>query len=68
MVMYQIKHLQLWICLITLLEQPLVILNKKVSKKGLVQYILDSLHNGKLRILSKDSLGNFLDCNAASYS
>ncbi len=36
--------------------------NKNASKKDLAQYILDALKNGELRILSKDSLGNFLDC------
>ncbi|MCF6348941.1 MAG: hypothetical protein L3J20_11685 [Flavobacteriaceae bacterium] len=36
--------------------------NKKTSKKELIQQLLDALHNGELRILKKDSLGNFLDC------
>jgi hypothetical protein len=36
--------------------------NKKTPKAVLIKKILDSLHQGKLRILSKDSLGNFLDC------
>ncbi len=36
--------------------------SKNTSKKELIQQLLDSLHDGRLRILSKDSLGNFLDC------
>jgi len=36
--------------------------NKKVSKKELIQQLLESLEKGELRILSKDSLGRFLDC------
>jgi hypothetical protein len=36
--------------------------NKKASKKELIQHLLESLENGELRILSKDSLGIFLDC------
>jgi len=35
---------------------------KKAPKKVLIQKLLDSLEKGKLRILSKDKLGNFLDC------
>jgi len=35
---------------------------KKTSKKELIQQLLDYLNDGRLRILSKDSLGNFLDC------
>ncbi len=36
--------------------------NKKVSKNKLIQLVLDSLQKGRLRILSKDNLDNFLDC------
>lgn len=36
--------------------------NKKASKKELIQQLLDSIQSGQLRILSKDNLGNFLDC------
>lgn len=36
--------------------------NKKTSKQELIQQLLDSLHDGKLRILKKNSSGNFLDC------
>ena len=35
---------------------------KKASKMALIQKVLDSLHRGNLRILDKDSQGNFLDC------
>jgi len=35
---------------------------KKTSKKELVLHLLKALENGELKILSKDSLGNFLDC------
>ena len=35
---------------------------KNTSKKELITYLLDSLRLGKLRILSKDNQGNFLDC------
>ena len=33
------------------------------SKSILIERLLDSLNEGKLRILSKDAKGNFLDCN-----
>jgi len=36
--------------------------NKKVSRSILMQKVLDSLQNGKLRILNKDVQGNFIDC------
>jgi len=36
--------------------------NKITSKKVLIQKVLNSLQHGRLMILSKDSLGNFLDC------
>ena len=36
--------------------------NREASKKELIQLVLDSLQKGQLRILSKDNLGNFLDC------
>lgn len=35
---------------------------KKAPKKVLMQKLLDSLQKGKLRILSKDIRGRFLDC------
>lgn len=37
--------------------------NHKRIKRILIQQVLDSLRQGKLKIVSKDSLGNFLDCN-----
>ena len=36
--------------------------NKKVSRQLLIQQILMALEKGKLRILSKDASGRFLDC------
>jgi len=36
--------------------------NKNASKNELILMVLDSLQKGQLRILNKDSLGNFLDC------
>ncbi len=36
--------------------------NKKIPKAVLIKKVLDSLQQGKLRILNKDNLGNFLDC------
>ncbi len=36
--------------------------HKKASKLFVVQLVLDSLHNGNLRVLLKDNEGNFLDC------
>ena len=33
------------------------------SKKSTIQKLLKALQNGDLRILSKNALGNFLDCN-----
>tara|TARA_R110002073_G_scaffold57778_4_gene146700 strand:+ start:112467 stop:112676 length:210 start_codon:yes stop_codon:yes gene_type:complete len=36
---------------------------QNASKKVVINQLLDSLSSGKLRILSKDALGNFLDCN-----
>ena len=35
---------------------------RKVPRNLLIQKLIDSVENGKLRILKKDSLGNFLDC------
>jgi len=35
---------------------------KKASKNLLIQKLLDSLENGKLRMLKKDEFGDFLDC------
>ena len=35
---------------------------RKASKMVLIQKVLDSLQSGNLRILDKDSQGNFLDC------
>jgi hypothetical protein len=35
---------------------------KKAKRNVLVEKLIDSLEKGKLRILKKDSLGNFLDC------
>ena len=32
------------------------------SKNNLIQTVLDSVKEGKMRVLLKDSLGNFLDC------
>ena len=32
------------------------------SKNKLIQTVLDSVQEGKMRVLLKDSLGNFLDC------
>lgn len=37
---------------------------KKASKNAIVQQLLNKLHQGKLRILKKDNLGNFLDCQS----
>jgi len=39
-------------------------LYKKASKKVIVQQLLNKLQQGKLRILKKDNLGNFLDCQS----
>jgi len=36
--------------------------SKNKSKMEIIQQVLDSLQKGRLRILSKDNLGNFLDC------
>ena len=36
---------------------------KKASKDTLIRTILDSLNRGTLRIVAKDSIGNFLDCS-----
>ena len=35
---------------------------KYSSKKILINHMIDSIHQGKLRMLKKDSNGNFLDC------
>ncbi len=35
---------------------------KKASKKVIIQQLLNKLQQGELRILKKDNLGNFLDC------
>ena len=35
---------------------------KKASKKVIIQQLLKKLQQGELRILKKDKLGNFLDC------
>jgi len=37
--------------------------DKKQPKRILIQQLLDSLLIGKLRVLLKDSVGNFLDCH-----
>ncbi len=39
---------------------------KKASKKVLMHTLIDSLRNGKLRVLNKDKNGNFLDCQHKS--
>ncbi|MDY7394857.1 hypothetical protein UMM65_06360 [Aureibaculum sp. 2210JD6-5] len=35
---------------------------KNSSKENIVKYLLDAIRKGKLRILKKDSNGNFLNC------
>lgn len=37
--------------------------NRKVSKKGLIYKIINAIHAGKLKIIKKDSKGNFLTCD-----
>lgn len=36
--------------------------HKKSSKETIINHLLDAIHQGKLRMLKKDSSGNFLDC------
>jgi len=35
---------------------------KNASRKLLIHHLLNALEQGRLRVLNKDSLGNFLDC------
>jgi len=39
-------------------------LHKKTSKKFIIEQLLNQIQQGKMRILKKDSLGNFLDCSS----
>jgi len=36
---------------------------KKASKATIINHLIDSIQQGKLRMLKKDTIGNFLDCN-----